>query len=565
MRMSPQRDTAARERFAQALKKAGLPDKPPLPLPDKPSIAVLPFVNMSEDKSQEYFSDGLTEEIITALSKTPKLFVIARNSTFVYKGKPVNVQQVSRELGVRYVLEGSVRRSGDQLRMTAQLIDATTGNHLWAERYDRELKDVFAIQDEITLQIISALQVKLTEGEMAGMRARGTDNLEAYLKACEGSEYINRFTKDDNLKARQIAEQVIALDPNYANGYTFLGFTYFFDVFYGWTESPREFLKNAFDLAQRAITLDESRENTHRLLGCVYQITRQPDKAIAEFERAVAVAPNSSNALAGLGFGFNQTGKFREAVKPLETAIALDPFPPIWFFLNLGMAYWCTGKINETIEVFNKAINVAPSNAESHALLGVAFLAAGKPGEALAGFDRALSLSQHPPSWCIGNRAIALVNAGRTEEALTSMKDLVSGRPDDADGYWLFSLVLNIFGRYEEALQMAKKGASLPRKPSARSMHSLGLSYLMLGQYDQAIPQYKESIKLWPDYVYERIGLAASYSLAGRMEEAHAEALEILKINPKISLDDIARNGYFNFKTADKNRFIGALRNAGLK
>ena len=151
--------------MADALRKAGLSDKPPLPLPDKPSIAVLPFVNMSEDKSQEFFSDGLTEEIITALSKTPRLFVIARNSSFVYKGKPVNVQQVSRELGVKYVLEGSVRRSGDQLRITAQLIDATTGNHLWAERYDREIKDIFEIQDNITLEIMKALDVELIRGD----------------------------------------------------------------------------------------------------------------------------------------------------------------------------------------------------------------------------------------------------------------------------------------------------------------------------------------------------------------------------------------------------------------
>ena len=156
------------------------------PLPDKPSIAVLPFVNMSGDPKQEYFNDGLTEEIITALSKTPKLFVIARNSTFTYKGKPVKVQQVARELGVRYVLEGSVRRSEDRLRITAQLIDATTGNHLWAERYDRKLKDVFAIHDEITLRIINALEVKLTKGEAGRMRGKGTDNLDAYLKATEG-------------------------------------------------------------------------------------------------------------------------------------------------------------------------------------------------------------------------------------------------------------------------------------------------------------------------------------------------------------------------------------------
>ncbi len=204
-------DQARKNRLADALRKAGLPDKPPLPLPDKPSIAVLPFVNMSEDKSQEFFSDGLTEEIITALSKTPKLFVIARNSSFVYKGKPVNVQQVSRELGVKYVLEGSVRRSVDQLRITAQLIDATTGNHLWAERYDRELKDVFAIQDEITMKILSSF-LQLTEESMWHMRGRHPSNLQAYLKLLEGIAYWNQSKYSD---AMRYFEEALGLDPHF--------------------------------------------------------------------------------------------------------------------------------------------------------------------------------------------------------------------------------------------------------------------------------------------------------------------------------------------------------------
>jgi TolB-like protein len=160
------------------------------PLPDKPSIAVLPFVNMSEDPKQEYFSDGLTDEIIATLSSVPKLFVIARNSTFTYKGKPVKVQQVSEELGVRYVLEGSVKRAGDKIRITAQLIDALSGHHLWAKQYDRNLDDIFAVQDEITKKIITAMQVKLTEGEQVRAAAKGTNNLEAYLKYLQANEYL---------------------------------------------------------------------------------------------------------------------------------------------------------------------------------------------------------------------------------------------------------------------------------------------------------------------------------------------------------------------------------------
>ena len=209
-RPSPQMEVASVEKMA-------------FPLPDKPSIAVLPFTNLSDDPEQDYFSDGLTEEIISALGSVPRLFVIARNSTFTYKGKPVKVQQVAEELGVRYVLEGSVRKSGDKMRITAQLIDALNGHHLWAKRYDRNLSDIFAVQDEITKKIITAMQVKLTEGEQIRAAARGTANLEAYLKCLQAKEYIQLVNIESIALAKQLAEEAIALDPEYAWAYYTLG------------------------------------------------------------------------------------------------------------------------------------------------------------------------------------------------------------------------------------------------------------------------------------------------------------------------------------------------------
>jgi len=536
-------------------------------LPDVPSIAVLPFTNMSDDPKLEYFGDGLSEGIITALSKTPKLLVIARNSTFTYKGKPVKVQQVGRELGVRYVLEGSVRRSADKLRITAQLIDATTGNHLWAEQYDRSLKDVFAIQDEITLKVITELQVKLTKGEIARVRARRTNNLEAFLKVSEGMEYLFRFSKAGILKARQLFEEAIALDPNYAYGHSILGWTYALDVMYVWSESPKKALEKAFDLAQKAISLDDGLENAHRLLGNVYLMTRQPDKAMAEYERAIAVAPNNPYTLASMADLLVPMGRFREAIKSLRTALRLDPFQHFNFFWMLGLAYFFTGRTNEAIETANKAVKLDPGIAMSHCILGVTLIAAGKSGEALTELDKAVSLNQNPPSRYIGNRAVALVNTGKIEEAVASVKDLVSSRPDDADGYEGIIIVLNLLGRHAEVLQMAQKAATLQLGPYAEPSIKLysGLSYGFLGQYDQAILRLKQAIKLWPDYVSGHIGLAAIYSLAGQMEEARAEVQEILKINPQISLADIATDGYFSLQTADKDRLISALRNAGLK
>ena len=267
------------------------------PLPDRPSIAVLPFTNMSGDPKEDCFSDGLTEDIITALSKTSKIFVIARNSTFSYKGKSVRVQQVSEELGVRYVLEGSFRSAGDRVRITAQLLDALTGQQLWAERYDRDSKNIFAVQDEITKNIITAMQVKLTEGEWARVYAKGTNNLDAYLKAMESMWLRAQTSKENTLKAQQLAEEAIALDLNYAYAYCALALTHMSTVWLGISKSPQESLKRAIELCEKAISLDNSLAIAHVNLGYILMMTRDYDKAIAQGEKAMALEPSSADIL----------------------------------------------------------------------------------------------------------------------------------------------------------------------------------------------------------------------------------------------------------------------------
>ena len=231
-------------------------DRMAFPLPDKPSIAVLPFDNLSDDPTQEYFSDGLTEEIITALSKEKRLFVIARNSTFTYKREPVKVQQVAEELGVRYVLEGSVRKSKDRVRITAQLIDAVKGHHLWAERYDRPLTEIFALQDEITMKILTALQVKLTEGQQARVFAGGTEDFDAYLKFLEARALAFRYNEQDIMAAKRLLKEAIGLDPNYASAYRAMAGTHLVDAVMGFTKSPKDSIKKAIGLAKKAIELD---------------------------------------------------------------------------------------------------------------------------------------------------------------------------------------------------------------------------------------------------------------------------------------------------------------------
>ena len=359
-------------------------EKMAFPLPDKPSVAVLPFVNMSDDPKQEFFSDGITEEIITALSKIPQVFVIARTSTFYYKGKAVKVQQVSEALGVRYVLEGSVRKANDKIRITAQLIDATTGSHLWAERYDRDLNDIFALQDEITLKIISALQVNLTVGEQARITAKGTKNLEAYLKLMQAREAASRFTKEGNALARKLVEEVIALDANYASAYLSLSATYLMDISFGTTESPEQSLRHAEESVQKTLLLDDSLADAHAYLGRIYLAKRQYDKAITEGERALVLGPNSDFIQAALAFSLQHAGRFEEAVALYKKAIRLSPVPPSWYLAGLGSSYIGLGRYEEAIKEYEKALHRAPDNQATHLSLAATYSLMGRDKEAHA-------------------------------------------------------------------------------------------------------------------------------------------------------------------------------------
>ena len=270
-------------------------DRMAFPLPDKPSIAVMPFVNMTGEQSQDFFCDGLSESLIMALSKVPQLFVIARESTFSYKGKGAKISQVSEELGVQYVLEGSVQKAGDRVRVTAQLIDALKGHHLWSERYDRSVKDLFDLQDEITMKILTELRVKITEGETVRIHAKGTNNLQAYLKVLEAdwATEIKR-PKRRMLWPNGFYEEAVELDPNYAYAHIELAFTLTMDVWLGVSESPQETLSNAMKSAQKAVELDNSSAEAQSALADALMLLRQYDKAIEAAERAVTLNPNSA-------------------------------------------------------------------------------------------------------------------------------------------------------------------------------------------------------------------------------------------------------------------------------
>jgi adenylate cyclase len=354
------------------------------PLPEIPSIAVLAFDNLSGDPEQEYFSDGITEEIITALSKTPKIFVIARNSTFTYKGKPVKVQQVAEELGVRYVLEGSVRKAGDKVRVTAQFIDAITGKHLWAERYDRKLEDIFSVQDEITKEIITELQVKLTGDEQTRIWTRGTDNLEAYLKILQYDHLGFKFKPENNALMRHLVEEAIALDPNWAIAYFRLGMTHVMDVFYRLTKDPAKSLERAYELGQKTLAMDEKLGSGQYLLSVVHTLRHQHEKAIEYGTLAVELNPNDFYSQHNLARLLMNAGRPAESIPLYKKAISLNPNTPSHHYYNLGYALWMMGRYQEALEAGEESRKINPDELFSHTLLAAVYIELGREEDARA-------------------------------------------------------------------------------------------------------------------------------------------------------------------------------------
>jgi TolB-like protein/Tfp pilus assembly protein PilF len=304
-----------------------------LPLPDRPAIAVLPFTNMSGNAEQDYFSDGISEDIITALSKLRWFFVIARNSSFVYKGKSVHLQQVANELGVRYVLEGSVRRGGDRLRITAQLNDVATGSHIWAERYDRNLSDVFAVQDEITESIVAAIEPKLYAAEDVHARRKPPDSLDAWDLVMRALSHYWRVTRQDNVVAQALLEKAINIDPNYGQALGVLATSYMFTAHMGWADIIVG-SETAERLALSALRADSEDPWAHHALGGVYLLARRFDDSLAEYELALRLNPNFALAQGYYGLSLSYSGRWQEGDEAARRALRLsprDPFSAVYY------------------------------------------------------------------------------------------------------------------------------------------------------------------------------------------------------------------------------------------
>jgi TolB-like protein/Tfp pilus assembly protein PilF len=520
------------------------PAQPALPLPDKPSIVVLPFVNMSSNPEQEYFSDGLTEVLTGDLSKISSLFVIARNSAFTYKGKAVKVQDVSREMGIRYVLEGSVQKAGEQVRISAQLIDATTGGHLWAERYDRPLQDIFALQDEIVQKIVTTLKLQLTLQEQGYIMRKTTDNVEAYDAFLRGVAAIVRDTKEGTIQARQMFEKALVLDPQYAEAYALLGATYYLEWAFRYSVSP-QILERALTLVQQALVLDDSMPYAHSCLSVIYAGKQQYDQALTESERAIALDPNDADSYMRQAHVLLWAGRPEEAIRIMAQATRLNPrYPPPYAF-QLGWAYRLAGRYAEAIAAMKEVLSRSPNHMAAYEQLAVNYVQQWASqlnpdlqtlGQAEAAAQRALALNANDP---ISRAFSGLVYLWQKhyEPAVAEMERAIALNPNLADSYAYLADTLSYVGRSEEAIAMAEQ--ALRHKPFFADGHLslVGSAYYLAGRPEEAVAPLKQYLTRYPNILGAHLTLAAVYSELGREAEARAEAAEVLRINPRFSLE----------------------------
>jgi TolB-like protein/tetratricopeptide (TPR) repeat protein len=540
-------------------------------LPDKPSIVVLPFVNMSKDPEQEYFSDGITEDITSDLSKISSLFVIARNSAFTYKGKAVKVQDVSKEMGVRYVLEGSVRKSDNQVRVTAQLVDATTGYHLWSERYDRPLRDIFGLQDEITQKIVTTLKLQLTLQEQGWIVRKHTDNLEAYDSLLRGVEYFWRDTKEAVAQARQTYEKAVALDPQYAEAYARLGVTYYREWIWRWSADPRT-LERALALAQQAVALDDALPAAHTLLSLVYARQQQSEQALAEGERAIALDPNNADSHAFQAEVLNVAGRPEEALRRVEQAMRFNPHYPPYYLIQLGWAYNLTGRYVEVVATLKEALSRSPAHVGALFWLALSYVSqwafqqnpeAQTLEEALAAAQRVIALNDTSLWGHVGLGSVYLWQK-QYEQAIAELERAIAIDPNVALSHAFLAETLSRMGRPGEALRVVEQ--ALHRTPHVADWHlsSVSVTYYLAGRPEEAIAPLEQYLSRYPNILGAHLTLAAAYSELGKEAEARAEAAEVLRINPKFSLEVHKERAPIK-DPAMLERHITALRKAGLK
>ena len=384
---------AAMERFRDGLRAAGLPENPPPAKPPvKPAIAVLPFANLSNDKEQEYFADGMTDDLITDLSKVSGLIVIARNSVFTYKGRNVKVQDVARDLNVTHVLEGSVRRAGGKVRINAQLIDAHTGDHLWAERYDRELTDVFAVQDDVTREITAVLAVKLSGREEARLHRTQQIDPDAYDLLLRGLERLRRQTKATNAEAREYFERALAIDPDFARAHADIAYSHALDLFGGYSTDPAETTRLGEAAMEKAFRLDRELPQAHFARAALSRVQRRHREALTAIKKLIEIAPNNADGHASLSLSYTYLGRPQEGLRAVRTAIRLNPHSSIFYHWALGLAYFHLERFGEAAAAFETVAERNPQFLRGHLLLAATYGQLGRIEDAEWEAEEALSI-----------------------------------------------------------------------------------------------------------------------------------------------------------------------------
>lgn len=566
---------------------------------EKPSIGVLPFDNFSSDPEQEYFVDGMTDEIISRLSMNSMLAVISRNSTFFYKGKQIKIKQIAEELGVRYIVEGSVRKDQNKVRITAKLIDATTEGHTWSRTYDRELKEVFALQDEIAQQVVAALYVEYKEAEIARVRRIPTKSLTAYDFVLQGLEYLQKqITKEGTAKAREMFERAIELDPQYAVAYSYLSATYLSDfIWWGWEQKA---LEQSFRIVRKAISLDDSVLDGHANIGNIYKFQGKYELALAETEKALSLNPNDAWAYVIITSINNVLGRYEKALEAMSKAMRLNPHYDIFYLTELAYAYNGLERYGDAIESLNKALAMNPDYVWTYTLLGSSYQGRGEYEDAIATYKDGISrnpdyqpfyvnlvhaywrqwYTQQNEDPLILDKAFKVAKQGveldersvwghlalntiykyakRYDEAIQAAEKAVAVAPQNAQSYAQLSDALSYAGRMEEAIEMAERARQID---SAVTFPST-LAYRLTGRFDDALALAKQSGAGLA--FYEHIELAILYSELGRLDDAKAEAAEVLKLIPNFSVDVHGQKAPFK-DPAQTERDIASLRKAGLK
>ena len=529
-------------------------------------------MNLSGDATQEYFSDGITEEITATLSRVSSLFVIARTSAFAYKGKGVKVQEISRELGVRYVLEGSVRKASGQLRVIAQLINAINGEHLWAEHYNRPLEDIFALQDEIVQKIVTTLNLQLTLQEQGLLVRKRTDNLEAYDSFLRGADYFYRSTKETNTQARTLFEKTTELDPQYAEAYAWLGYTYLMAWIQQWDLDPQN-LQRAFEFVQKALVLDKTLPRTHFILSWIYTFQAKYEPAVAAAERAIALDPNDSESYLALAGVFNMFGeRSTEAIELIAKSMRLNPRYRFSHSYHLGLAYSLVGRYEEAIANQKQALLRNPNWMFSHNELFLNYRVqwSSQWSQDPQTLDRAFEAAQQAVAlqstspWSHTALSMAYLWKRQYEQASREAELARTFNPSLGTIYAGFAHTLSYLGRLEEALGLVEKAVCLnPRLPPRNLVH-LGHTYYLAGRSEEAIAALKKSLNGSPADLDAQLLLAAVYSESGKEVEARAAAAEVMRINPQWSLEVWKQRVPYKDPAMLERVFI-ALRKAGLK